>query len=65
MDQNDYILNEVGVDIARQKLAEQIAILLDKQNQEDIKEHLAQLIVDRDLIDKGDMKTIKKYVRGV
>lgn len=65
MDQNDYILNEVGVDIARQKLAEQIAILLDKQNQEDIKEHLAQLIVDRDLIDKGDMETIKKYVRGV
>jgi len=61
-EKKEYIINELGLQIARENIARQTKELLDDKNQKDFKEKLLNLMKDRDEIDKGNMEVIKKYV---
>lgn len=58
MDKKEYIINEVGLEIARENLAKEMKYEIINNNKEKIK----QLIKDRDELDKGNKEIIKKYV---
>ncbi len=61
-EKKEYIINELGLQIARENIARQTKKLLDDKDQKDFKEKLLNLMKDRDEIDKGNMEVIKKYV---
>ena len=59
MDKKEYIINEVGLEIARENLAKKMQkIMMNKSKIEEIQ----QLIIDRDELDKGNINIIRKYV---
>ncbi len=59
MDKKEYIINEVGLEIARENLAKEMKYEIINNNN---KEKIKQLIKDRDELDKGNKEIIKKYV---
>lgn len=59
MDKKEYIINEVGLEIARENLAKEMKYEIINNNN---KEKIKQLIKDRDELDKGSKEIIKKYV---
>ena len=59
MDKKEYIINEVGLEIARENLAKKMQkTMMNKSKIEEIQ----QLIIDRDELDKGNINIIIKYV---
>lgn len=62
MDKKEYILNEVGLEIARENIAKQMRVLMQQKNEKGTKEKIQQLIQDRDELEKGNMEVIKKYM---
>ena len=58
MDKKEYIINEVGLEIARENLAKEMKYEIINNNN---KEKIKQLIKDRDELDKGNKEIIKKY----
>ncbi len=59
MDKKEYIINEVGLEIARENLAKKMQkTMMNKSKIEEIQ----QLIIDRDELDKGNINIIRKYV---
>ncbi len=61
-EKKDYILNEVGIKIARENIAKLVKELLDNKEQEGFIEKMAILINDRDEINKGNIEIKKKYI---
>lgn len=61
-DKRDYIINEFGLELARENIAKQIMKLLENKNQEGFKGKMLELINDRDEINKGNKEIIEKYV---
>ena len=61
----NYILNEVGLQIARENIARQMRELLEYKQHENFKEEIIRLVKDRDEINKGNMEIIKKYIGGL
>lgn len=59
MDKKEYIINEIGLEIARENLAKKMNYEIIKKNN---KEKIQQLIRDRDELDKGNIEVIKKYI---
>ena len=59
MDKKEYIINEVGLEIARKNLAKKMQKV--KINKSKIYE-IQQLIKDKDELDKGNIDIIRKYV---
>lgn len=59
MDKKEYIINEVGLEIARENLAKEMKYEIINNNN---KEKIKQLIKDRDELDKGNKEIIKKYL---
>lgn len=59
MDKKEYIINEIGLEIARENLAKKMNYEIIKKNN---KEKIQQLIKDRDELDKGNIEVIKKYI---
>lgn len=59
MDKKEYIINEVGLEIARENLAKEMKYEIINNNN---KEKIKQLVKDRDELDKGNEEIIKKYV---
>ena len=59
MDKKEYIINEVGLEIARENLAKKMQKTM--MNTTKIEE-IQQLIIDRDELDKGNINIIRKYV---
>lgn len=59
MDKKEYIINEIGLEIARENLAKEMRYEIMNNNN---KEKIKQLIKDRDELDKGNKEIIKKYV---
>ena len=62
----DLLLNEFGLEIAREKIAREVgklSIEYEKTQDPKIKKELQILILDRDEINKENMEVIKKYVR--
>lgn len=64
MDKETYILNEVGIDKARENLAIKFRKLLDdkEKSQEEKKAQLFQMIKDKEEIENGNKEIIKKYI---
>lgn len=62
MKNEEYILNEVGLEIARENIAKKMVLMMKKRDEKDFKSKLQQLFQDRDKIEKGNIETIKKYV---
>ena len=62
MNDKEYLINEFGLEIAREKVVKQMADLMNKENEKDFKVIMAKLIKDRDEIEKGNLEIIKKYV---
>ncbi len=61
----DLLLNEFGLEIAREKIAREVgklSIEYEKTQDPKIKKELQILILDRDEINKENMEVIKKYV---
>lgn len=59
MDKKEYIINEVGLEIARENLAKKMQkTMMNKSKIEEIQ----QLIIDRDELDKGNINIIRNYV---
>ena len=59
MDKKEYIINEVGLEIARENLAKKMQkTMMNKSKIEEIQ----HLIIDRDELDKGNINIIRKYV---
>ena len=59
MDKKEYIINEVGLEIARENLAKKMQkTMMNKSKIEEIQ----QLVIDRDELDKGNINIIRKYV---
>ena len=61
----DLLLNEFGLEIAREKIAREVgklSIEYEKTQEPKIKKELQILILDRDEINKENMEVIKKYV---
>ena len=59
MDKKEYIINEVGLEIARENLAKKMQkTMMNKSKIEEIQ----QLIIDRDELDKGNINILRKYV---
>ena len=59
MDKKEYIINEVGLEIARENLAKKMQkTMMNKSKIEEIQ----QLIIYRDELDKGNINIIRKYV---
>ena len=59
MDKKEYIINEVGLEIARENLAKKMQkTMMNKSKIEEIQ----QLIIDRYELDKGNINIIRKYV---
>ena len=58
-DKKEYIINEIGLEIARENLAKKMNYEIIKKNN---KEKIQQLIKDRDELDKGNIEVIKKYI---
>lgn len=61
-DKRDYIINEFGLELARENIAKQMTKLLENKNQEGFKRKMLELINDRDEINKGNKEIIEKYV---
>ena len=59
MDKKEYIINEVGLEIARENLAKKMRETINNKRKI---EEIQQLILDRDELDKGNINIIKKYV---
>lgn len=59
MDKKEYIINEVGLEIARKNLAKKMRKTINNKRKI---EEIQQLILDRDELDKGNINIIKKYV---
>lgn len=64
MDKETYILNEVGIEMAKEKLAIKFRKLLDDQEKstKEKKEEMLQMIRDKEEIENGNNQIIKKYV---
>lgn len=58
----EYIINEVGMTIAREKLAK---IMRETNLNNCSKKKLYELISDRDELDKGNVKIINKYMGDI
>ena len=59
MAKKEYIINEVGLEIARENLAKKMQkTMMNKSKIEEIQ----QLIIERDELDKGNINIIRKYV---
>lgn len=65
MNKKEYLLNEVGLQIARENIAKQMVKLIKNRKQENFKTKMLQLIKDRDEIDKGNKSVIEKYFGGI
>lgn len=64
----DFILNEVGIEIAQEKIAQEVgklSIEYEKTHDQSIKKKIEELIKDRDEIYKGNQNIIKKYVGDI
>lgn len=64
MDTND-LINEYGIEIARENLTNKMRKLMENKNDEKFKEKLQEIIMDRDEIAKGNINVIKKYMGDV
>lgn len=62
MDNKEYLLNEVGLEIAKENIAKQMRKLMENQKDEELKNKIQQIIKDRDEIEKGNIEIIKKYL---
>ncbi len=64
MDKENYIINEVGIDKAREELAIRFRKLLsDKEMpKEEVKKQFMQMIKDKEEIENGNNEIIKKYI---
>ncbi|HIU51588.1 MAG TPA: hypothetical protein IAB70_03060 [Candidatus Merdicola faecigallinarum] len=61
----DLMLNEVGIEVAQEKIAQEVGKLTieyEKTHDQKIKKSLEALILDRDEIYKGNEEIIRKYV---
>ena len=61
----DFLLNEVGIEVAQEKIAQDVGKLslkYEKTRDPKIKQKIKELILDRDEIYKGNKEIIKKYV---
>ena len=65
MDKKEYLLNEVGLQIARENIAKQMAKVIKNRNQENFKTKMLELLKDRDEVNKGNKSIIEKYVGGI
>ena len=59
MDNKEYLLNEVGLEIAKENIAKQMRKLMENQKDEELKNKIQQIIKDRDEIEKGNIEIIK------
>lgn len=64
MNKEDYILNEIGIDKARVKLAIKFRRLLNdkEKKKEEVKAQCIQMIKDKEEIENGNNEIIKKYM---
>lgn len=61
----DFLVNEVGIEVAQEKIAQDVGKLsleYEKTRDPKIKQKIKELILDRDEIYKGNKEIIKKYV---
>lgn len=65
MDKKEYLLNEVGLQIARENIAKQMVKLIKNRNQENFKTKMLELLKDRDEVNKGNKSIIEKYFGGI
>ncbi len=65
MDKEKYILNEVGLEIARENIANKMRKMMESKtmtDEENFKKLLGKLLRDREEIENGNIEVIKKYV---
>lgn len=65
MDKEKYILNEVGLEIARENIANKMREMMESKtitDEENFKKLLGKLLRDREEIENGNIEVIKKYV---
>lgn len=64
MDKETYILNEIGIDKAREKIAIKYRQLLDnkEKSRKEKEKELMQIMLDKEMIENGNNEVIKKYI---
>lgn len=62
MKREDYLLNEVGIEIAKENIAKAMRKTMQDKDKEIFKEEVKKLLQDLEKIERGDKETIKKYM---
>ena len=62
MNKEEYIINELGIEIARENAAKLMRKIMQEKDKEIMKIKINKLLQDIDKIEKGDLETINKYM---
>lgn len=62
MKREDYLLNEVGIEIAKENIAKAMRKTMQDKDKEIFKVEVKKLLQDLEKIERGDKETIKKYM---
>lgn len=62
MNREEYIINELGIEIARENAAKLMRKIMQEKDKEIMKTKINKLLQDIDKIEKGDLETINKYM---
>ncbi|MCI8587201.1 MAG: hypothetical protein HFJ49_01150 [Clostridia bacterium] len=65
MNREEYLLNEFGIEIAREHIAKKVKQAMKKKNEKGYKENLNKLIQDLEKVERADMETIKSIWREI
>lgn len=58
----EYIIDTVGMDIARENLAIKVRKLMENQDDPEFRKKFQKIIEDRDEINKGNKEVIRRYM---
>lgn len=62
MDRKEYLLNEVGIEIARENIAKLMRKAMQESDKNKFKSKSNILLQDIEKIERGERETIKKYM---
>ncbi|MCI8654927.1 MAG: hypothetical protein HFJ48_03510 [Clostridia bacterium] len=62
MEREEYLLNEVGIEIAKENIAKAMRKAMQDKEKESFKFKTKKLLQDLEKIQRGDIETIKRYM---
>lgn len=62
MEREEYLLNEVGIEIAKENIAKAMRKAMQDKEKESFKFKTKKLLQDIEKIQRGDIETIKRYM---